>query len=109
MKQIWETSGIELIFENKSIAPKSGLEIKNGRKCTVSFRWLYPKRLFLPSQVVLNTSRRREVDLGSLWYQVGSDWHTKVTPASSGVAKGGLGLNPPLALRNFFMYIVKTK
>jgi len=34
-------------------------------------------------QVVLGTSRRLEVDLGSLLYQVGSDWHSKVTPRSS--------------------------
>jgi len=35
---------------------------------------------FLPksSQVVLGTSRRLEVDLGSVLYQVESDWHTKV-------------------------------
>jgi len=32
-------------------------------------------------QVVLCTSR--EVDLGSLLYQVGSDWHTKVGPRST--------------------------
>jgi len=39
---------------------------------------------FLPKspQVVLGTSRRLEVDLGSLLYQVGSDWHTKVAPRS---------------------------
>src|SRR6218665_2906495 len=39
---------------------------------------------FLPKlpQVVLGTSRRLEVDLGSLLNQVGSDWHTKVPPRS---------------------------
>jgi len=39
---------------------------------------------FLPKspQVVLGTSRRLEVDLGSLLNQVGSDWHTKVIPRS---------------------------
>jgi len=40
---------------------------------------------FLPKspQVVLGSSRRLEVDLGSLVYQVGSDWNTKVTPRSN--------------------------
>ena len=40
---------------------------------------------FLPKspQVILGTSRRLEVDLGSLLYQVGTDWHTKVTPRSN--------------------------
>src|SRR6218665_1436337 len=40
---------------------------------------------FLPKSphVVLGTSRRLEVDLGSLLYQVGSDWHSKVTPRSN--------------------------
>ena len=44
---------------------------------------------FLPKspQVVLGTSRRLEVDLGSLLYQVGSDWHTKVAPRSSYAAQ----------------------
>src|SRR6218665_310590 len=39
---------------------------------------------FLPKspQVVLGTSRRLEVDFGSLLYQVGSDWQTKVIPRS---------------------------
>ena len=39
---------------------------------------------FLPKspKVVLGKSRRLEVDLGSLLYQVGSDWHTKVAPRS---------------------------
>jgi len=35
------------------------------------------------SQVVSDISRRLQVDLGSLWCQVGSDWHTKVAPTSS--------------------------
>ena len=34
-------------------------------------------------QIVLGTSRRLEVDLGSVLYQVGSDWHTKVAPRSN--------------------------
>ena len=40
---------------------------------------------FLPKspQVVLGTRRRLKVDLGSLLYQVGSDWHTKVAPRST--------------------------
>src|SRR6218665_96370 len=40
---------------------------------------------FLPKspQVILGTSCRLEVDLGSLLYQVGSDWHTKVAPRST--------------------------
>jgi len=35
------------------------------------------------SQVVLDTSRRLEVDLESLWYQVGSDFQTKIDPVSN--------------------------
>ena len=35
-------------------------------------------------QVVLGTSRRLEVDLGSHFYQVGSDSYTKVAPRPSG-------------------------
>src|SRR6218665_524141 len=35
-------------------------------------------------QVVSGKIRRLEVDVGSLLYQVGSDWHTKVTPRSTG-------------------------
>jgi len=68
MNQIGETSGIELIFENKGIESEVDWKSKFG---------------FFPSQVVLDTSRRLEVDLGSLWYQVGSNWHTKVAPTSS--------------------------
>ena len=40
---------------------------------------------FLPKspQVVSGTSSRLEVDLESLLYQVGSDWHIKVAPRST--------------------------
>ena len=34
-------------------------------------------------QVVVGTSHRLEVDLGSLLYKVGSGWYTKVAPRSS--------------------------
>ena len=34
-------------------------------------------------QVVLGTSRLLLADLGSLLYQVGSNWHTKVSPRST--------------------------
>jgi len=46
--------------------------------------WKSKVGCLLPSRVkgVLVTSRRLEVDLGSVWYQVRSDWHTKVTPMS---------------------------
>ena len=40
--------------------------------------WFFAKS----NQVVLVPSRRLQVDLGSIWDQVGSDWHTKVTPTS---------------------------
>jgi len=67
MKQIRATLGIYLIFENKSIMSEVDWKPKVG--------------CFLPRQV-LDTSRRLQVDLGSLWYQVGLDWHTKVAPKS---------------------------
>ena len=66
MKQIEETSGIELIFENKSIVSEVDWKSKVG--------YFFPSRL--------DTSRRLDVDFGSLWYQVGSHWHTKVSPTS---------------------------
>ena len=59
MKQIEATSGRgqDLIFENKSKHERNGLEIK---KMGVVFA--------KSSHVVLDTSRRLQVDLGSLWY-----------------------------------------
>ena len=60
------TSGIGLVFKNKFMTQKSTGNQKSAVFC----------------QVVLDTSRRLEVDLGSLWYEVGSVWHTKVTSTS---------------------------
>ena len=47
---------------------------------------------FLPKspQVVLGTSRRLEVDLGPLFYQVGSDWCTKVAPRSTRYSRASI-------------------
>src|SRR6218665_1853074 len=62
-----------IINEDKQQSAMSEVDLKSKVGC------------FLPKspQVVLGTSRRLEVDLGSLLYQVGSDWHTKVAPRSS--------------------------
>src|SRR6218665_2865100 len=64
-----------IINEDKQQHAMSEVDLKSKVGC------------FLPKspQVVLGTSRRLEVDLGSLLYQVGSDWHTKVTPRSRDV------------------------
>src|SRR6218665_3181864 len=61
-----------IINEDKQNA-MSGVDLKSKVDCFL------PK----PPQVVLGTSRRLEVDLGSLLYQVGLNWHTKVTPRST--------------------------
>ena len=63
-----------IINQDKQQSAMSEVDLKSKVGC------------FLPKspQVVLGTSRRLEVDLGSLLYQVGSDWHTKVAPRSTG-------------------------
>src|SRR6218665_4209244 len=65
--------GAIIIKEDKQQRAMSEVDLKSKVGC------------FLPKspQVVLSTSRRLEVDLGSLLYQVGSDWHTKVAPRST--------------------------
>src|SRR6218665_1135866 len=62
-----------IINEDKQQSAMSEVDLKSKVGC------------FLPKspQVVLGTSRRLEGDLGSLLYQVGSDWHTKVTPRAT--------------------------
>jgi len=74
-KQIGETSGIELIFENKSIMSEVD----------------WKSKVFLPSRV--KSFLIQVVDLKAIWGHfgtfgtvvpslVGSDWHTKITPTS---------------------------
>ena len=58
-----------MFFENRSIK----LEIDGKSKVGIFAK---------SSQVVLDTSNRLEVDFGSLWYQVGSDWQTKAAHTS---------------------------
>ena len=57
-----------IINEDKQQSAMSEVDFKSKVGC------------FLPKspQAVLGTSRQLEVDLGSLLYRVGSDWHTKV-------------------------------
>src|SRR6218665_351001 len=61
-----------IINEEKQQSAMSEVDLKSEVSC------------FLPksSQVDLGTSHRLKVDLGSVFYQVWSDWHTKVTPRS---------------------------
>jgi|SRR6218665_107420 len=64
-----------IINEDKQQSAMSEVDLKSKVSC------------FLPKspQVVLGTSHRLEVDLGSFLYRVGSDWHTKVAPRSNTV------------------------
>ena len=62
-----------IINEDRQQSAMSEVDLKSKVGCSL------PKS----PQVVLGTSRRLEVDLGSLLYQVGSDWHTKVAPRST--------------------------
>src|SRR6218665_1310953 len=62
-----------IINEDKQQSAMSEVDLKSKVGCF----------LLKSPQVVLGTSRRLEVDLGSLLYQVGSDWHIKVTPRST--------------------------
>src|SRR6218665_3516419 len=62
-----------IINEDKQQSAMSEVDLKS------KVGWFLPKS----PQVVLGTSHRLKVDLGSLLYQVGSDWHTKVTPRSN--------------------------
>ena len=71
MKQIGAISGIDLIFENKSIMSEVDWKSKVG--CFLSSRF----------KCFFYTSPRLQVDLGSLWYQEGSDWRTKVAPSAT--------------------------
>src|SRR6218665_842443 len=61
-----------IINEDKQQSAMSEVDLKSKVGCF----------LLKSPQLVLGTSRRLEVDLGSLLYQVGSDWHIKVTPTS---------------------------
>jgi len=62
-----------IINEDNQQSAMSEVDLKSNVGC------FFPKS----PQVVLGASRRLEVDLGSLLYEVGSDWHTKVTPRSN--------------------------
>ena len=62
-----------IINEDKQQSAMPEVDLKSKVGCSL------PKS----PQVVLGTSRRLEVDLGSLLYQVESDWHTKVAPKSN--------------------------